>query len=398
LCLEVRVAVGLREAVGGLKDALGCLDARLLTGPQAVDALEVVTAAERWLAAARTQLAKRIDDTAEWRRHGDRSAAQYLAHKTGTDVGNAVSMLETAETLEHAPGTAAAFAAGEISESQAKVVAKAVAHQPSAEDELLDTAKRSSHKRLRDACRRVRHAGSDEKARYEAIKRDRYLRTWTDEEGAYCGQFRTTPDAGARIEARIRAEIDTQFAKARAEGRKEPLEAYAVDAVEALICTGGSAQTKCATVVNVLVDYDALLRGETGAGEVCEIAGIGPVPVELVHRWLSDAFLRLIVTHGVDVKATSRKTRYVDAEQKAALFVRDHGGCVIDGCNADRRLEMDHWEVPFADEGPTKLDNLALLCVFHHVLKTRKGFRLDGGPGHWKLVPPARAPAAREPA
>lgn len=391
------MAVGLREAVGGLKDALVGLDARLLSGPGAVEALELVTSAERWLAASRTQLAKRIADTAEWRRHGDRSAAQYLAHKTGTDVGTAMSMLDTAERLEAAPGTAAALANGEISEAQAKVVAKAVEHDPSAEDELLDTAKRSSHKRLRDACRRVRHAGSDEKARYDAIRRDRYLRDWTDEEGAYCGQFRTTPDAGARIEARIRAEIDTQFKKARAEGREEPLEAYAVDAVEALICSGGSATTKTSTVVNVMVDYEALVRGDTQSGEVCEIAGIGPVPVELVHRWLSDAFLRLIVTHGVDVKAISRKTRYVDAEQKAALFVRDHGGCVLDGCNADRRLEKDHWDVPFAADGPTQIDNLALLCVFHHVLKTRKGFRLEGGPGNWRLVPPARAPADRAP-
>ena len=397
LCLEVRVAVSLREAVGGLKDALACLDARLFTGPQAVDALEVVTTAERWLAAARVQLAKRIDDTAEWRRHGDRSAAQYLAHKTGTDVGNAMSMLETAEKLESAPGTAAAFASGEISESQAKVVAKAVAENPSAEDDLLDTAKRSSHKRLRDCCRRARHAGSDEKARYEVIKRDRYLRTWTDEEGAYCGQFRTTPDAGARIEARIRAEVDTQFRKAQADGRKEPLEAYAADALEALICSGGSVETKTSTVINVLVDYDALVRQETVPGEVCEIAGIGPVPVELVHRWLSDAFLRVVVTHGVDVKAISRKTRYVDAEQKAALFVRDHGGCVIDGCNADRRLERDHWQVPFGADGPTEIDNLVLLCVFHHALKTRKGFRLEGGPGDWKLVPPTRAQAGAPP-
>jgi len=100
---------------------------------------------------------------------------------------------------------------------------------------------------------------------------------------------------------------------------------------------------------------------------------------------------------GVDVKATTRKTRYVDAEQRAALFVRDHGGCVINGCSADRRLEMDHWDVPFAADGPTRIDNLVLLCVFHHALKTRKGFRLEGGPGNWKLVPPARAPAGCAP-
>jgi hypothetical protein len=387
----------LRQAIAVLRGTLAALHARQLCGPDAVAVLDLVTEAERVLASARTQLAKRIDETAEWRRHGDRSAAQFLAQKTGTNLGAAISMLETADRLASAPATAAALRDGEISESQAEVVAKAVAVDPAAEAELLETARRSTHKRLHDACRRVRAAGSDENARYESIRKARHLRTWTGEEGGYCGRFRTTPDAGARIATRLRAELEVQFKRARAEGREEPYEAYAIDALEALLGSGGSANVKATTVVNVLVDHQALVRGETRPGETCEIAGIGPVPVAKVHQWLGEAYLRLIVTHGVDVNCVSRRTRYVDAEQRAALFVRDHGGCVLDGCNADRRLELDHWQVPFTAEGPTQVDNLALLCVFHHALKTRKGFRLEGGPGGWRLVPPVRLVAERAP-
>ena len=37
-------------------------------------------------------------------------------------------------------------------------------------------------------------------------------------------------------------------------------------------------------MINVLVDYAALVRGHTVAGETCEIPGMGPVPVSVVRR------------------------------------------------------------------------------------------------------------------
>jgi hypothetical protein len=56
------------------------------------------------------------------------------------------------------------------------------------------------------------------------------------------------------------------------------------------------------------------------------------------------------------------------------------------------RLERDH-RVPFAQGGPTRVDNLDLYCGFHHVLKT-KGWRRTGGPGCYRLVPPTKEVAA----
>ena len=34
------------------------------------------------------------------------------------------------------------------------------------------------------------------------------------------------------------------------------------------------------------------------------------------------------------------------------------------------------------------LDNIARLCGHHHRLCTHRGFRLEGGPGQWRWVPP----------
>jgi hypothetical protein len=36
------------------------------------------------------------------------------------------------------------------------------------------------------------------------------------------------------------------------------------------------------------------------------------------------------------------------------------------------------------------MDNIARLCHHHHQLKTHKGYRLIGGPGHWQFLAPAQ--------
>jgi hypothetical protein len=62
------------------------------------------------------------------------------------------------------------------------------------------------------------------------------------------------------------------------------------------------------------------------------------------------------------------------------------------------RLHMLDTHVRMAEEsaaliktggGPTCVTNTNRMCPFHHLLKT-KGWRLAGGPGCYRLVPPAR--------
>ena len=186
--------------------------------------------------------------------------------------------------------------------------------------------------------------------------------------------------------AALDVEIERVFKGARTEGRRESRFAYAVDALEALLCSRGSGKRARQTYeIGVLVDWTAMVRGHTQAGEVCELEGLGPVPVSVVESWRHDAYLRLIVTDGVDVKAISRRSRYIDAHQQAALKARDRK-CIITNCDVTWRLQRDH-HVPFAQGGPTEVANINLYCGFHHVLKT-KGWILVGGPGNYRLVPP----------
>jgi hypothetical protein len=378
----------LQATVATQRAILSALEPGCFSGPDALRLLEVFTEIERLGAAGRTLVAKRVEESNVWRASGERSAAHFIAHKTGTSVGRTQAALETAERLRELPATAEAFRAGTLSEPQAEAIASVAALNPNEERPLLKRAGDDSFKQLRDECRRVRHAVTDERARYAAIKAERHLRTWSDGEGAFCGAFRTTPDAGARMLLALDAEIERVFKAARTEGKREPHQAYAMDALESLVCAsggGGATRAKPKAEIRVLVDHAALVRGHTGPGEACEIEGLGPVPVAVVESWKHDAYLRLIVTDGIDVKAITRRSRYIDAHQDAALAVRDRT-CIITGCDVDWRLERDH-RVPYAQCHTTSLDGLGRMCWWHHLLKT-KGWALVGGPGCYRLLPP----------
>jgi hypothetical protein len=143
----------------------------------------------------------------------------------------------------------------------------------------------------------------------------------------------------------------------------------------------------------ILVDAEALRRGTTERDEICEIEGIGPVSVAAATELLSEGGLRYVIKEGFDIKTVTKSTRDIAKCIDAALIARDRV-CCAEHCGKRRGLERDHVHIDYADNGPTELDNLVRLCPEHHSLKTHGGWRIEGGPGHWKWVAPARPKSA----
>ena len=159
---------------------------------------------------------------------------------------------------------------------------------------------------------------------------------------------------------------------------------------------GGDAHTGASTsgpraMVHVRVDREALLRGHTEGGEVCEVPGVGPIPVATARMWAGDAVLKALVTNGVDVVSVAHAGRSVTAAQRAALEERDPI-CVVPGCTVSKGLEIDHVD-GWALTRTTTLERLARLCRWHHHLKTYCGYRLEGRAGNWQMVAPDHPPA-----
>ena len=128
-------------------------------------------------------------------------------------------------------------------------------------------------------------------------------------------------------------------------------------------------------MVHVRVDHQALVRGRVEAGEVCEIPGVGPIPVEVARRLAVDSILSVLVIDGVDVTAVAYAGRTIPASIRRALRTRS-GRALVPGCGLGEGLEIDHIE-PFAQGGTTTLANLVRLCHWHHYLKTHHRYRLE---------------------
>ncbi|MFN8016490.1 MAG: hypothetical protein U0P45_00015 [Acidimicrobiales bacterium] len=138
--------------------------------------------------------------------------------------------------------------------------------------------------------------------------------------------------------------------------------------------------------VIIRIDWEALMRGHTVAGETCDIPGLGPLPVSAVRELMEDAFLAAIVTKGRDVHTVAHLGRGLNAHQRTAI---EWTGTICSNiaCNRTVAVQMDH-NLPWAQDQRTKLDNIDPLCPHHHQLKTHHGWHLEPGTGRRRFLPP----------
>ncbi len=387
----------LDKVAADLRGMLAGLDPECLTGPDADRLLERFAEVERLAAAGKLLAARRVESSNSWRKGGHRSAAARVAQVTGTGLGPAINTLKTARRLGSLPATDRAVRDGALSEEQAREIAGAAALVPGAEQELVDAAGKQPMSVLKLRCRRVRATADDQAQRYDRLRRNRYLRHWTDDQGAVRFDARLTPDDGARVVEAVKAEAARLGREAARVGSRESSDALAADALLALTAgppsdgagsgdPDGRGRRGPGTMVHVRVDHAALLRGRVDPGEICEIPGIGPIPVDVARRLASDAVLSVLVTDGVDVLAVGHAGRTIPVAVRRALTERDPV-CVVPGCDAADGLEIDHI-VPFVDGGATSLANLARLCRWHHYLKTHHGHRLRRVGAEWEWWAP----------
>ncbi len=397
----------LERVAGDLRTALADYEPERITGADAARMLQGFAEIERLGAAGKLLSARRVESSNIWRQTGHRSAAAHLAEATGSGIGPAISALETARRLGSLPATDDALRGGRLSETQAKEISGAAILQPETERELVEAAGQQSLAVLKLRCRRVKAAGADQKAAYDRIHNSRYLRNWVDPDGAVRFDAKLTPDAGARLLAVVKVETARLTTAARRVGADDTPTGLAADALVGL-ATGGSAASVPgeqgdsriggedggpsrrgggpAAMVHVRVDHAALRRGHVEPGEVCEIPGIGPIPVEVARQLATDSILSVLLTDGVDVTSVAHVGRTIPAALRTALVERDPV-CVVPSCEVSEGLEIDHVR-PFAEGGPTALHNLARLCHWHHYLKTHRGYDLVPEPDGWSFRPP----------
>jgi hypothetical protein len=453
-------AESVTEAISLLESFVSSFEPGRYSGEDAARLIDRFSRGEHLCATGKALAAKRATETDLHRRDGAHSAAEWLARKTGESVGSSSGSLQLADQMGEHPVLDAALRTGELSSSRARQVAGVLKLDPDSSDELVEAAKdtNESHRQLADRCLRAKakaRSREDALAAYERIRDARYLRHYTDSDGAFRLEGLFTPDAGAKVLAALAPTRTVLFDEARRLGIRERPEAYEADALVALLTgerrqpssrgpadgtgpegtasddtasegtgpgdTGpdtGPADTDQAgtdqagtdqagtdrrtttdrsTVlpppasVHLTVDVEALRRGSLEGNERCEIPGVGPVPLETARSLLGDAILHLVITKGTDIASITYLGRTITAPLERALIARDET-CVVPGCDVRDGLEIDHRIIPVVENGPTAMWNLCRLCSRHHYLRHHKGFRLEGGPGTWQWLPPEKPP------
>ena len=384
------VCESLVELYGSMRRFAVAFDPSTLSGVEADSVVATAGAIERMAAAVKALAAERSAGEGMWKVTGDRSAAHHLSRITGTSVGRAGEILDTARRLSALPDAGAACRSGQLSAEQAAAVARAASADPTAESRLVELARSASLAELREECGRVRAAAEpDPEGRRRSIHDGRFLRGHTDAEGAWHLHMRDNPEVGAEIMAALAPIRDRLFKAARAEGRHEPAEAYAADAL-AELARGGVAATGGRSRAKVIarVDLLALLRGRALDGEVCELAGFGPVAPSAIRDLMEtgDPFLAAVVTKGEQVVGVAHLGRRASAGQQTALEWL-FPTCAVLGCGATAFLENDH-RVDWAASHRTIFDLLDRLCPHHHDRKTIDNWALVPGQGKRAFVPP----------
>ncbi|MFM7061229.1 MAG: DUF222 domain-containing protein [Actinomycetes bacterium] len=346
-----------------------------------------------------------------------KSAEEWVAKATGASWGEAVRAVELGERLQRMPDTVKALTEGRISQTQAVQIATGAVADPHAEHHLLHTAQHSTVQHLTAETKRVVARATDHaQSEQDRVHRNRFVRFGVQHDGAWTLEARLTKVAGAKVEAALEQYAKVEFDAARKAGTWASHDTYLADGLVAMcdVAQAGGRRRGSSTdastyagetsgplaLVEVRVDHAALVRGTVEGDEVCEIEGIGPIPVSEATRLASDSILRVLLVKGGVVQKISNTTRSIPSRLRRALEDRDRV-CVVPGCDVSWNLEIDH-RVPFAQGGPTDEENLARLCHAHHRDKTARRAILERwtdehGKPHWVWYPTSRPDQPRPP-
>jgi hypothetical protein len=203
----------------------------------------------------------------------------------------------------------------------------------------------------------------------------RGLQVYPDEDGMVVVRGRLEPEAGAvllRALEAARAAVRTTEADRPTVGQQQAdaLTRVAETALQHGLDPGAGSER-----YQVMVHVDApVLADPAQPGQSVLEDGVR-VPAETSRRLACDA-TRVILHHAADgrVLDVGRRTRTIPPALRRALQARDRG-CRFPGCGLRHAQghHLHHW----ANGGPTRLDNLALLCRRHHRAVHEEGYQVE---------------------
>ncbi|MDP9184508.1 MAG: HNH endonuclease, partial [Actinomycetota bacterium] len=143
-----------------------------------------------------------------------------------------------------------------------------------------------------------------------------------------------------------------------------------------LLCGGGAVAADEADRATVVIHTQAGADGAIANGQIEEG---GVVPTESLERLLCNARVQVVEEdRSGNATALGRRTRVPSAWMSRQVRHRDQE-CRFPGCGS-RRFTEEHHIIWWSRGGRTDLDNLLLICSFHHKLVHEYGWVVKRAP------------------
>jgi hypothetical protein len=362
------------DAIRSLEKGNADLQPEILGAEGARKLLELCARGEKLFAYAKATVAAHAGE------------AEEVARVSGTSVGKAKQVVETAKALRDCDVVAEALAGGAISLDQATEIVKAEKTVPGSADDLLKVAASESFQVLREKSRAVVLEAEQRRGLAERQREARFARHFSDDLGMRNIHLKLPPVLGSAIVNRAEAEAQRLHRHAKREGREEPFERHLADAFAKML-SGSDVKGHCERAdVTILVGHGVAKRGwkDVRDGEVCKIPGVGPVAPEVAKEIAEDAFLSGVFFDGKDLRHFKTFGRHARAEVRRALELGtppEFDGIKCSSCGKRFRNQRDHLE-PVAAGGPTSTGNNNWKCYECHLAKTEEDRKAG------KLKPP----------
>ena len=312
-----------------------------------------------------------IDRRELWRGSGARDMAHWLWMRYGLSEWKARRWISCAHALERLPRIAQAFAAGVLGVD--KVVELTRLATPQTERGLIQWAERVASGRIRREAELARRRSMEEAREDEGA---RSVSWWYSEDGRRFGLEADLPAAQGAVVQRAIDRLAERIPVMPGEQDAYFLPARRADALVALASrtVANDPDPDRATVV-VHAQLEGLVDGTNG----CQLEEGPAIHPEAARRLLCTARVQTVIEDGSrQPLGVGRMSREPSAWMLRQLRYRDHG-CTFPGCGS-RLFTHAHHVVWWEHGGRTDLDNLVLVCSFHHRLVHEHGWSLKRDP------------------
>jgi hypothetical protein len=291
-----------------------------------------------------------------------------VSGRFGLRHSTAAQLVRVARRLEDLSLLRERFAAGEVSLDQVDAISKLAT--PDTEEAVLSECLGWSNAALDRAARRAQPPSTEDAL--DAIG-ERWLSIQYTLDGIRGHMAVDLPGAEMlMVEEAVRTRAD-RIPPNPETGMFDAYQARMADGL-VQVCTTTGDESAPPVQVTVFADLEALTE-DPGTTGVAELAAGPVIASETARRLACDSIIECVITDHGRVLGIGRRSRVIPAWLRRQLWFRD-GGCRFPGC-PERHFVHAHHRRHWADLGPSDLENLILLCGYHHRFVHEHGWRVE---------------------